>query len=344
MFAFVRSRVGALNLAAGALLLPLALAAIATLLAPGVSMLFVWPSIFAAVALHWLVARRQAEVFSVVDLAFLALCAAAAILVFFPLVWAVYIGFSIAGAPALATAVLLMFALIVPLFEMTARAHKWWLPATASVLAVVFTVVGVLGARPGPDRPVPEDLVYVLDRDAREAFWATQTGGGVWLPRFFDGATTQATLNAFLVREAVYRLAPAPLIDFARTDVTVLSDNTNENLRNVRVEIRPGLAPELVSVAPAAGSSRLLVVNGTAVRQATSADRPNWQLQHFGRPPNGALVLDLEIEGDGPIELIVVEGVMRLPDLPGVERPPEVTPHASRPTDMSLFRQIVRIE
>ena len=346
VFALARLRVGAASLAAGALLIPLALATFATLQAPGVSMLFVWPSLFAIVALAWLVTRPQDASFAGVDLAIVALCSVGAILVFFPLVWAVYVGFSIAGAPVLAVVVTLMLASIVPLFEVTARVHKWWLPATASLLAVAFAVVGVAGARPSAERPLPEDLVYVLDRDAREAFWATQQmGGGEWLEQFFDSATTQASLSAYLVLGGTYRLAPAPLTDFARTDIAVLmSVSTNENLRTVRLEIRPGLAPELLSVARVTGSSRLLAVNGVAVQQATAADRLNWQLRHFGRPPNGALVLDLEIEGHEPIELAVVEGVMRLPALPGVDRPPKVTAHAGRLTDMSLFRQVMRIE
>jgi hypothetical protein len=124
----------------------------------------------------------------------------------------------------------------------------------------------------------------------------------------------------------------------------VLSESTDADPRTVRVAIRPALAPELLTIAPVAGSgSRLRAVNGVAVSPGTSADRPDWRLQHFGRPPNGVLALDLEIQGEGPVELAVVEGVMRLPTLPDIERPPEVTPHANRPTDMSLFRQVVRI-
>lgn len=353
VYGFARPRVGAASLAAGAALAPLALAVVATALAPGVSMLFVWPSLCAAVALAWLVARPEARVsgisrdepFGVADIAIFAVCAAGAILVFFPLVWAVYIGFSIAGAPVLAVAVVLMLASIVPLLEVAARAQRWWFPAAASGLAVVFTIIGAIGARPGPDRPVPEDLVYVLDRDSREAFWATsRPSGGAWLSSFFGDVTRPGELGAFLIERGPYRLAPAPLVDFARTEVAVLGESTDADPRTVRVAIRPALAPELLTIAPVAGSgSRLRAVNGVAVSPGTSADRPDWRLQHFGRPPNGVLALDLEIQGEGPVELAVVEGVMRLPSLPDIERPPEVTPHANRPTDMSLFRQVVRI-
>ena len=352
VFGFARTRVGAPSLAAGALLIPLALAGVSTLLAPGVSMLFVWPSLFATVALDWL-RRSEAcgsgfsrdEPFSVADLSIFAVCAAGAILVFFPLVWSIYIGFSIAGASVLAAVVVLMFAFLVPLFEITAGAHRWWLPATAVCLAVVLTIVGVANGRPGPERPLPEDLVYVLDRDAGEAFWATsRPSGSAWLSEFFGAATRQGDLDAFLVDQGPYRLAPAPLVEAARADISIASSSSEGEPHCVRVEIRPGLVSELVTVAPRGGASRLRAVNGVAVPEGRFADRDDWKLQHFGRPPSDALVLDLEIEGGAPIEVVIVEGIMRLPPLDGVERPPDVTPYAGRLTDMSLFRQDVRID
>jgi MFS family permease len=354
VFTIVPSRFSAPNLAAGALSIPLGLAVVATLLVPGISMLLVWPSLFAILALARLVARpaargsgfRRDEPFSVADIAIFAVCAAGAIVIFFPLVWAVYIGFSIAGAPTLAAVIVLMLAFLVPLFDVTARANRWWLPATAASLAVAFVAVGIANARPGPKRPVPEDLVYVLDRDSGEAFWATSSpSGSAWLSGLFGTATRQGTLSAFLVDRGSYRIAPAPLVEAARAGISIGSDGTEAQPRTVRVEILPGLVSELVTVAPGAGgASRLRAVNGVAVPAGSSADVPDWKLQHFGRAPNGALVLDLETEDDGPMELVIVEGVMRLPKLPGLERPRGVTAHAGRLTDMALVRQVMRIE
>jgi MFS family permease len=341
-----RSRYEAPGLAAGALVIPLALATGATLYVPGVSMLFAWPSLFAALAVAWVLVRLEATPFGASDVAFAGLCTVGAVLVFFPLVWAVYIGFSIAAAPLLAVVIVLMLAFSVPLFEITARANRWWLPATAGCLAVAFTIVGIANARPGPERPVPEDLVYVLDRDSGEAFWATsRPSGSEWLSELFGAPTQQGTLSAFLVGPSPYRLGPAPRVEAPRAGIAIVNDGTDAQPRAVRVEIRSALVSELVTVVPAAGgASRLRAVNGIAVLEGSSADVPDWRLQHFGRPPDGALVLDLEIQDEAPLELVVVETVMRLPALPGVERPPDVTAPVERLTDRSLFRQLVRIE
>jgi hypothetical protein len=193
---------------------------------------------------------------------------------------------------------------------------------------------------------VAEDLVYALDRDSGEALWATaHPSGGVWLAQFFGAETRQGDLGAFLVDPGRYRLAAAPPIDAPRTEIVVTRASAVAQLRSIRVEIGSALAPELVNVFPLAGGPvELRAVNGVAVTDAAGA-RFDWKLQHFGRPGDGRLVLDLATQDlDGPIELAVIEVVMRLPPLPGVERPPGVTAHLGRLTDMSLFRQVVRIE
>jgi hypothetical protein len=48
----------------------------------------------------------------------------------------------------------------------------------------------------------------------------------------------------------------------------------------------------------------------------------------------------------GPLELVLVEFLMRLPPVPGVdtERPPGWVAHGGRLTDASVFRQVIRID
>jgi hypothetical protein len=104
------------------------------------------------------------------------------------------------------------------------------------------------------------------------------------------------------------------------------------------------LGPEQMNISPAPGTPVLLrAVNGVVVQR----DADDWLLQHFGRPPNGTLVLDLTTEDlSAPLELVLVEFLMRLPPVPGVnlERPAGVVAHGGRLTDASLFRQVVSFE
>ena len=350
-FVVARRWVGAAGLAAGALLIPLALAVATGWLAPGVSMLFVWPTIFAIGATRQLLKMPAERPFDGHDLAVFTVLAMPVVLILFPLVWVIYVGLNISVAPILALVAVGMLALLIPLFEISTAANGWWLPSSAFGLAIAFCVVGVIDARPGPGRPTPEDLVYALDRGSGAASWATtQMEGGVWLPEFFGDNATVGDLAAFLAgNRRVYRLTQAPLVDAPAAVAEVLADVVDGRVRSLRVAIRSSIGPELMNISASPGGSVVLrAVNGVAVEFASGPDDDtDWLLQHWGRPPDGVLVLDLATEDlSGPIELVLVEFLMRLPPVPGapIERPAGVVAHAGRLTDLALFRQVLLFE
>lgn len=346
VFGISRRWFGAASLAAGALLIPLALAIASGWYAPGVSMLFVWPVVFAIGAARQLLTRAEDAPFNGADLAVFGVLGAPVVWMLVPLVWVIYIGLNISVAPMIAVAVAVMLVLLIPLFELATQANRWWLVSVAFGFAVAFAVVGMIDARPGPGRPIPNDLLYVLDRDSGEAAWATLgTESGAWLSEFVGDEATTGDLGSFLAGDSrSYRVSAAPPVDSPRAESTIVSDVTNGRVRSVRLAVSSVIGPEQMNISPAPGSPVLLVaVNGVLVEQ----DADDWLLQHFGRPPNGTLVLDLATEDlSTSLELILVEFLMRLPPVPGVnvERPVGVVAHGQRLTDASLFRQVVSFE
>jgi hypothetical protein len=97
------------------------------------------------------------------------------------------------------------------------------------------------------------------------------------------------------------------------------------------------------------GDLKLVAVNGVHVPGGAGGGSRagDWLLQHFGEPPRGALTLELQTERlDAPLEMVLVEFLMRLPPVPGfdVERPPGWVAHGRRLTDAALFRQLVSID
>lgn len=351
-FSAARARFSAASLAAGGLLVPLALALVAWWYAPGVNMLLLWPSLLAVGGLRYLMTRRARDRFGTpADLAVIVVLSAPVVLMLFPLVWTVHMGLNISVAPITAACAALMLLLLLPLFELAGAPNRGWLPATALGLAVAFAGIGVLDARPGPARPVPSDLVYVLDRDGGRAAWATmQPGDDGWIERFVGGDAEHGDLADFLAgNPRPYRLAPAPTVSAAEPRVEIVGNVLEAGRRRVRIEIESALGPELINVSRAGGVPvTITAVNGVPVppRLDAGAGR-QWLLQHFGRPPAGVLTIELVAESaEARIELVLVEFLMRLPPVPGVdtERPPGWTAHARRLTDASLFRQTITIE
>jgi hypothetical protein len=338
------------SLLTGALLLPLALALLAWWYAPGVSMLFVWPVLMATGALRYAAARRDAEPYRISELAAVGLLSAPTIFIQFPLIWTIFQGLNISVAPLIGGLVALMLLLLLPLLDIASRPNRVWLPASAAGLAIAFTAIGLVDARPSPSRPIPSDLVYALDREQGTAVWATmQRDADGWVENFVGDNAELFDLSAFLGgNPRPYRRAPAPLMEVPDAQVRVVADVVDGGIRRVRLEIESALAPELLNLSPGPGSGVFLTaLNGTpVVPRIDAGGGAPWLLQHFGQPPAGVLTVDLEAPLDTPFELVLVEFVMRLPPLAEVntERPPGWTPHAGRLTDASMFRQLIRVQ
>jgi hypothetical protein len=351
LFGLARLRFDAASLAAGGVIMPLALALASWWFAPGLSMLFLWPSVFAVGAVRHLLSGSAERVLGGDDLVVLGVLSAPVVLVLFPLVWTIYVGLNISVAPIIAAFAVLLLILLLPLFELAGQEDRRWLPATAFGLAIAFALVGVIDARPGPGRPIPSDLVYALDRETGAAVWATMQGGDDgWIERFVGDDAEAGDLAGFLAgNPRAYRRSPAPLLDSPRATIRVIADGTNGRVRTVRFEVASAIGPELMLVSPSGSSDlRLAAINGVQVpgRAGSESENGDWLLQHFGEPPGGVLTLDVQTERlDAPLEVVLVEFLMRLPPAPGfaVARPPGWVAHGARLTDVSLFRQVVTI-
>ena len=351
LFGAARHRCSAPSLVAGALVLPLAMTLVSWWYAPGINMLFLWPAVFGVGGLRYLSSRPPKELPGGGELAVLAVLSAPVVLIMFPLVWTLYIGLSISAAPLIGAGVVLLLLLLLPLFELATRPGRVWLPAAALGLAIGFIAVGVIGARASVVRPLPTDLVYALDRERATAVWATmQQEDDGWIERFVPAGAVTGDLAPFLSgNPRPYRLAPAPHVAAPAATVRVAAGSVEAGARLVRLEIVSAIAPELLSVSTdAARPAALLAVNGEPVAPRIDATGgPGWLLQHFGQPPAGTLTLELLMTADGgPLELVLVEFLMRLPPVPGVdtERPPGWVAHGGRLTDASVFRQVIRID
>jgi len=348
-FGVLRRWFGAASLAAGALLIPLVLAVASGWTIPGVSMLFLWPSVFAVAATRHLMSGDEDRLLGGDDLAVFTLLGAPPVLLLFPLAWTLYAGLNIGAAPLIAVVAVVLAILLLPFFELATQSNRWWLASCSLGVAMAFTVVGVIDARPGPGRPIPDDLVYALDRDSNVAVWATtrdQDDG--WIEGFVDASSPEGDLAPFLAgNQRAYRLAAAPLLSAPPAEVAVVADVTDGRVRTIRIEIRSAIGPELMNVSPSPGSALTLrAVNGVRVGDDTS-ESGDWLLQHYGIPPGGALSLDLQTEQTAsPVELVLVEFLMRLPPAPGfdTQRPPGVIAHGRLLTDASLFRQVMTFD
>ncbi len=343
------------ELALGAALEPLVGAIATAIWWPGANALLLWPLLFALLGIAYILGWPDDHKPGRSDALILLVCTVPALVFVAQLAWMLAIAMSILLAPLVAIVVVVYVSLAFPLLELTGRPNRWWLPVTALLASAAFVLIGIVTVGPDADRPAPSTLAYVVDRDLGSAYWVTtQAGNDGWVEQFVGVEVSWEKLDHLIPgAQRQYRIAEAPVDEskLAGARVEVLDDLVVDGVRNVRVAIRSTIGAEKLQIEPLFPATvSLRSVNGKPVAAARnfggSDDLPvgEWQLEHWGTPVDG-VVLELQSgSADEPIELILLETIHELPQLPGapnVRRPPHLAPNVRSLTDQMTYRQAV---
>ena len=168
------TRTSVANLFMGASLTILLLAVVTSILAPGVSYVFVWP-LAASLAVAPLVWNKSLEDAPVLRALVLVGCAIPWLLLVVPTIQTVYVLFMMAGAFFASVAVALALGLLVPSLKIMMTPRWWVLPSALAVAMLAILAVAMQKTADPAANPKREHLFYVADQDARTAIWATNT-------------------------------------------------------------------------------------------------------------------------------------------------------------------------
>jgi hypothetical protein len=330
-YAALRRRVGPDALALGALVWLAVLAAVLAAYAPGGSYLAAWPAlagaaagILAGLTSSRLVRAGAALVGGVVAVVVLAPTVA----LFFPA-----LGLSSGAAPAviatmLAVALLPAFELLFADNERAAggggRLAVAAVPLVAVLVAVACTGVGLAVDRFDADHPVPSQLVYALDTDTDQAWWAsTEDEPGEYTGRYVSGRGPLPVAFPYLAGADVTS-GPAERADLPAPVVETVSDAVVGENREIAVRVtpqRPGVRFLAVELSVAGGTVVGGRVSGRAVaEEALAQDRLR---VIFHAPPAGGLQASFTVRGDGPVTVRATDGSHGLDGLPGFEPRPQ---------------------
>lgn len=315
-YGFAKRWVSDRALQAGALVVWTIVAVGLSLRATGASYLFVWPSIFFAVAA--LVPERVRA---------LALWFAAGLtLQFFAglafSVSVVLLGVVGGGAMALGALSALVVLLLMPLVADVVGNARFAGAGWVAIAGVAAMVIGLVTTRSSADHPVGTALVYAQNADSSDAWFGS-------FPRFSDdwtkqavGATTASPAwanrlagNGFVGRKVERVAIPMP-------NATYIRDTIIDGARRVVFRV---FGP------PGNQSVRLRVLNTRVSRTAIDARvadttryrqrRQDWLMEFWAVPDSGA-VFALSVPPGTPLDLELVSRVSGLPAIPGVNIPP----------------------
>jgi hypothetical protein len=320
------------GLLTGALVVWTLLGLAITIMAPGVSYLFVWSALF--VALSLLIARFETPA--------LWLAAAATLLLLPGLMYgASVIMLGVVGAGAIALGVLtsLIVALLAPLVAKATEPTRWFGAHWVAGAAILFAIIGALTVRSDADHPVPTALYYVQNADSSDAWLGTPRGRRDSWSRDVVGTATTPPAWAARLSSGALGLA-ARKVDRVPLDppnAAFIRDTLINGARRVVLRVTaPRGATSLVMRATGApvltASIDGRIIDTTRFRYRT----PSWVMQYWAVPDTGAIVA-LSIPVGAKIDFEVVSRVPGIPPIPGVTitpRPPNIV--AAQDGDVSV--------
>lgn len=335
LYAGLRERIRAANLAVGALLWWLLLAvATGVYFAPG-SYLFAWPLLFSLLGLGAFFAFGDRPARSWYPFAALAISVVPAVLLPALGVYGVALtqGLSPSAVPVFSLAIVLTMGLLIPHLDLIARPNRWVLPGTAATLGLGLLLFGTLTAGFDSRHPRPDSILYALNADTHQAIWASgDEAPDAWTAQFLGADTTKGSMADYLGPSAGPMLhGEAPTVDLAAPDVALLGDGTRDGARALRMRVTAPPEADLVVVEADAEAQVVdAEIDGKSVSEETLHDGgiPAWTLNYWN-PPDQGLDLTLEVKGAGPLTVTARAGTPGLPSIPGKsyrDRPPDTMP------------------
>ncbi len=339
------------ELAVGALLVPVVLAAGATVLFPMAAMNFQWPAVAGCVGALAVCGLTGQARMGLVRWIAVAVAAVPVIVVLTPLTEGVWLAMGLASSAWLALLPGLGFLMLLPALDAAREPNGWWAPVAGLLAAGTFLAVGMSTATPSPERPAPSTLVYMLDHETGTAYWGTDRNRDASDPGVAWAAAAAGPFAApdadppapFASERLRYTFAPADPVAVPPPNVTV-ADDPNLPGDVLRVSVTSAIGAERMAFMIPEEGPRLAAVNGLLLPAGSEfRDR----LVHWGAPPEGGLILDfIRPPGDPRLSFTLVEHHLRPGELVGEHyfaRPPELAPNIRTLSDRAIIRTRVNI-
>jgi MFS family permease len=326
-YALARRWVSDRGLDAGVLVVWLIPAVGLSIKLPAASYLFVWPLLFAALALVVPAGSRWSD-----GLGWVAAALAILIVIGFAYgVSGVMLGVAGIGATVLAVLASLVTLLIAPQIRLVARNNVDFGAVWVAVAGVLMVVVGLFAVRRSADHPAPSAIAYVENADSAGA-WLGEIGRyrDPWthyvLGDIAPGPTWTSRLGGSRVPFVGRQVARVTL---GAPNATLVRDTLVNGARRVvlRVTAPRGTTALFMRATGAKVSTSSIdgrVVDTTRYRRRSD----DWHMQYWAVPDSGAIVA-LSIPPGSAIDFEMTSRYPGLPVIPGVSipaRPESVVP------------------
>ncbi len=344
LFAFMQSGLRrwlhSMELAFGAMACWLLFLIVASVGLPGTSFLFLWPLAPLLLAFGILFWRRIRNSSSPLYWWLLLAGVAPGILMFAPLIKAIFVGLTPQLAGVATAFLVMLLGLLAPLIDVLTR--RLLLPLPALATGILFLAVGSLTSGFDTAHPRPNNLFYAVDGATGKAFWLSQDKAlDAWTRTFFPGNPERRRIPELFGGESRdYWAAIAPEFALTAPSIEVLEDSPSFTVRKLTIQVKSlRHAPKLS-----------LSVEGTGVISSkvqghffSLAVQDEWNLKAFGIPEEG-LTVELTVQAGTAFKIRVIDFSYGLPLAGWPPRPANMIAQPSGLSDTTLVSKTIALQ
>lgn len=323
LYLFFRKRTSVENLTMGALTWWLILMVLTSLLLPGGSFLFAWPLLFSLLALGLIFLDKKERSDSLKRMAVFSIGAMPGVIILAPVIYLIFVGLALGMSGVVIVLVVLLVGLFIPHLSFIATSYKWLLPGALALVSVGLIGAGSLTSGFDRSHPRPASIFYGLDVDKAKAVWASaDEAPDSWTQQFFSTGNSRGGLPEYLpLSSRAFLQAPAPVIQLSAPQLELLNDETNNNVRTLRLRVTSPRQAAVVSLTidpdtQLTGSA----VNGKVIKDQSGPENP-WALRYYGLPQQG-IEVTLMARSSAPINIRIVDQSYGLPAMQGISMQP----------------------
>jgi hypothetical protein len=218
--------------------------------------------------------------------------------------------------------------LMVPHLEYLAGSkgrRRWWLPAAAGLVAVGLIGWGNLTAGFDEQKPRPNHIAYQLDANDGQAQWVSfDRHLDDWTGTFFEPGARPADYETAMWGTFQAFTAPVEAVDVPGPEVRLVEESTSNGERRLALRFwSPRGAPELRLRLEGSGPLQEATLDGRPLdlSEYAPAGQGIVRLNYVNVPEEG-VPLAVTVDGAGPVDVIVEDSSLGLPDSPAVSYPP----------------------
>ena len=344
----LRKRLGALNLAVGAMFWWIGLLIAGSLFLPGASHLLTWPLLFAVVALGSSLAFKQSEFGRFKLFAALALCALPIIFLLAPTIYLMYLALVLGQPGVLTCLVALASGLLIIQIDLATRTKSWLLPLAAALVGLGLIVGAAVTAGFNNRYPRQSNLFYALNIDTGRAIWGSADKVlNPWTSQFIPKPERGSIADFYPSSYDGFLKAPAPVVELAAPQIVLLADKMDAGLRDVHLRITsPRLAQGISIFVDVDAEIFGAEINGKKLVTTSNPRSPvgakyRWAVNYSALPADG-IELALKFKPAQPLKITAVDRSNGLPMLstPLQARPDDTIAAPSPYSDVTLVTKV----